>query len=207
MPGVKKKKTANGDWLLSAFYPAFREDLGKRDVAAQKRRWNQIKEWVAARPQSSVALTALLRKTIDVAWAYRGSSYKVAKADRTPHQDWMVTVRQIAEQLVDRTDLESEMLYQLATLRTSIVPRDDGDVLSGIALAVRAAELGPDYHHGFLGAVRMTMPRWGGSAVFCRDTESADTSILHATEKAKNVPAREPQLMPSTWGADLAKSI
>lgn len=158
------KKTASGDWLLSAFYPAFREDLGKRDVMAHKRRWTQIKDWVEAHPQSSVALTALLRKTIDVAWAYRGSSYKVAKGDRTPHQDWMATAYQIADQLVDRTDLDSEMLYQLATVRTSIVPSHEGDALSGISMAVRAAELGPDYHHGFLGAVRMTMPRWGGSA-------------------------------------------
>ena len=164
------ERTANGDWLLNAYYPAFTDDIAARDVQGFERRREQIVAWQSARPKSAHALAALLSTTVKLAYAHRGSGYShtVAKKDLAGTKYWMAQAADLGAQLVLRNDLDSAMLYQLTTISIPFAPKGPSTGLdhqhSILTLARRMASVGPEFHHAFIGLVRKTLPRWGGSA-------------------------------------------
>ena len=182
-----EERTADGSWLLSNFYYAFRGELDKRDVVGHETRKAQVEEWLAARPTSAYAQTALLRTTIDLAFAHRGTSYypRVAKHNRKATRQLMDAARALGEQLVLREDLDGEMIHQLINVATRVQPRDDNDKLSVLTLVKRAAALNPDYQHPYFAAVRRTLPRWYGSP--------AEMMLLLDTIMTSLPPQRQPE--------------
>jgi hypothetical protein len=158
-----KARTASGLWQLTIFQEglswAFR---GKpEDEAGWQRKYQRMRSWVAAHPDSTTSHLAYAQLLLSHAWSYRGSgnANSVNNENRKSFEIYVEQAREYLEATKDITSRDPNWYDMMV----SIARFQNWPEAAFIKLTAEAFAREPHFYQTYFTAMSYYAPGWGGS--------------------------------------------